>query len=152
MRRAGPAVLPLLIGIVLPPPGLAAEELSYESLVDPVLTASETVIGESLAYPVGEAAKITAVVVTVPPGGETGWHIHPVPLFGYILQGELIVDYGADGKRTYREGEGLLEAMSASHNGRNEGTEPVRILAVYIGMVGRPNAQAAAPGGPASRK
>ena len=122
---------------------LTAEEVSYKSLVTPVLSASETVVGETLNYPVGAPAKVTAVIVTVPPGGETGWHRHPVPLFGYILQGTLVVDYGAHGTRSYHAGEGLLEAMSVPHNGRNLGAVSVRILAIYLGEQGKANAEAA---------
>jgi quercetin dioxygenase-like cupin family protein len=121
---------------------LLAQEVSYQSLVTPVLSASQTVIGEPLAYPSGKAV-VTAVVVTVPPGGETGWHRHPVPLFGYILEGSLEVDYGPHGKRSYKSGDGLLEAMGAPHNGRNLGAVPVRILAVYVGADGVANAAVA---------
>jgi quercetin dioxygenase-like cupin family protein len=56
------------------------------------------VTGEPIRYPSG-AAKITAEEITLQPGQQTGWHTHPVPLFGYILEGELTVDYGAKGKR-----------------------------------------------------
>jgi quercetin dioxygenase-like cupin family protein len=124
--------------------GLGAQEVSYNNLVTPVLSASQTVIGETLVYPSGKPV-LTAVIVTVPPGGETGWHRHPAPLFGYILEGTLEVDYGAHGKRSYRSGEGLLEAMGAPHNGRNLGAVPVRILAVYVGADGLANAEAAKP-------
>jgi len=39
------------------------------------------------------------VEITLLPGQQTGWHTHPVPLFGYILEGELTVDYGTKGQR-----------------------------------------------------
>lgn len=120
-----------------------AQDVSYENLVTPLLSTSETVIGEALAYPSDAPAKVTAVIVAVPPGGETGWHRHPVPLFGYILEGTLVVDYGEHGKRTYRPGDALMEAMEAAHNGTNPGPTPVRILAVYIGAEGHANAEAA---------
>ena len=143
MDRNSFAALTAIWLACVPAVPVAAQELSYKNLVTPVLSASETVIGEPLAYPTGAPAKVTAVVVTVPPGGETGWHKHSVPLFGYILDGTLSVDYGARGTRTYQTGEGLLEAMAAPHNGRNLGTVPVRILAVYVGAEGQANAAAA---------
>ena len=81
----------------------------------------------------GTPAHITAVEITLQPGEQTGWHMHPVPMFGYILEGELTVDYGAKGQRTYRKGDGLMEAMNEAHNGRNSGQGPLKILAVVLG-------------------
>ena len=62
--------------------------------------------------------------------------MHPVPLFGYILEGELTVDYGAKGTHTYRKGDGFVEAIDEPHNGHNSGREPVKILAIIIGAAG----------------
>ena len=108
--------------------------------VTPVLETSTTIIGQPIAYPAGQA-QVTAVIITLPPGGQTGWHLHAVPLFGYMLQGALTVDYGAKGTHTYKTGEGLMEAMNWPHNGMNKGTVPVRILAVYAGAKGLANAE-----------
>ena len=144
MRCAAPIILAGLAAALLQVPSLSAQEVSYKSLVEPVISGGETVVGETIVYPTGAPARITAVIVTVPPGGETGWHTHPVPLFGYVLEGELVVDYGDRGRRTYRTGEGLLEAMATRHNGMNVGTVPVRILAVYLGAEGQADAEATA--------
>jgi len=108
---------------------------ALKPIVTPVLQTSTTIIGQPIAYPAGEA-EVTAAIVTIPPGGQTGWHVHAVPLFGYMLQGELTVDYGAKGTHTYRSGEALMEAMNWPHNGMNKGTVPVRILTVYAGAKG----------------
>jgi quercetin dioxygenase-like cupin family protein len=104
------------------------------------LESSTTIIGQPIAYPAG-TAKVTAAIITIPPGGETGWHTHAVPLFGYMLDGELTVDYGIQGTRVYKVGDSLLEAMNWPHDGMNKGTVPVRILAVYMGAEGMPNAE-----------
>ncbi len=101
--------------------------------IDVLLSGNQTVAGETIAYPVDQPAAVTAAIVTLLPGQETGWHIHGVPVFGYILEGELTVDYGALGPRVYRQGEGFLEAISFRHNGRNDGEVPVRVLAVFMG-------------------
>ena len=66
-------------------------------------------------------------------------HRHGVPMFAYILGGELIVDYGDHGKRTYRQGQAFVEAMDVAHFGVNSGAEPVRILVVYMGADGAEN-------------
>jgi quercetin dioxygenase-like cupin family protein len=101
-----------------------------------VVSTGTTVTDEPIRYPAGASAQITAVEITLQPGQQTGWHTHPVPLFGYILEGELTVDYGAKGERTYRKGDGFVEAMNQAHDGRNTGRDPVKILAVFIGTEG----------------
>lgn len=113
-----------------------------------VLSTGTTVAGEPIRYPSGAPALITAVEIMLEPGQQTGWHTHPVPLFGYVLEGELTVDYGAKGQRIYRKGDALAEAMNAAHNGRNTGQNPVKILAVFIGMEGM---QGSAPALPPAR-
>jgi quercetin dioxygenase-like cupin family protein len=77
--------------------------------------------------------------VTVAPGEKTIVHRHGVPMFAYVLSGELTVDYGEHGKRTYRQGQALMEAMDVAHDGVNSGAEPARILAVYMGADGAEN-------------
>lgn len=108
-----------------------------------LLSTGSTITGEPIQYPSG-SAHVTAVEITLQPGQQTGWHKHPVPLFGYVLEGELTVDYGANGKRIYRKGDSLLEAMNEAHNGRNTGKGPMRILAVFIGAEGEPGTVTAA--------
>lgn len=117
--------------------GAVAAKDTYPPL-DVLLSSSETVIGQSFEYPEGEA-RITAAIVTMLPGQKTGWHKHEVPLFAYILEGEITVDYGPDGTKTYREGDSIIEAFQSEHNGENTGTINVRILAVFAGAVDTPN-------------
>jgi quercetin dioxygenase-like cupin family protein len=134
----------LALGLLLSVSTACAEEAEHGG-VRAILSTGKTVTDEPIVYPTGAPAKITAVEITLEPGQQTGWHQHPVPLFGYILEGELTVDYGPLGKRTYRKGEGLAEAMNEAHNGRNTGTGPVKILAVFIGAEGVPDTTRASP-------
>lgn len=97
------------------------------------------VVGEPIVYPEQKPAKISASVVTLAPGQGTGWHTHGVPVFGYVLEGELEVNYGDKGIRVYKRGDALLEAISVAHNGRNAGSDAVRILAVFAGADGTPD-------------
>ncbi|MDR3472520.1 MAG: cupin domain-containing protein [Devosia sp.] len=110
-----------------------AEDLSpYQALLTPLLQSGQTVLGQPLQYPAGDP-KVTGAIVTLPPGGETGWHSHEVPLFGYVLEGELTVDYGSKGVKLYKAGDSWLEAMNWPHNGMNKGQVPVKLIAVYMG-------------------
>lgn len=104
-----------------------------------LLSTGKTVLGQTISYPTGAPAKVTAAIVTMLPGEETGWHKHDVPMFGLMLDGEITVDYGAAGRRVYRAGEALIEAIDTPHNGRNTGAGNARILAVFMGADGMPN-------------
>jgi quercetin dioxygenase-like cupin family protein len=98
-----------------------------------LLKTDKTIIGETIHYPTESPALITSLVVVLPPGEYTTWHKHPIPLYAYILQGELQVDYGDKGKKNYRPGDSFMEAMDQFHRGYNPGKQPVRILTVFMG-------------------
>lgn len=125
--------------------GAAAKPAHVYPGVRAILSTGSTVTGEAIHYPAGTPARITAVEITLQPGQQTGWHTHPVPLFGYMLEGELTIDYGPKGTRVFRKGDALAEAMNQPHNGRNTGQGPMRILAVFMGSDGQPNSTVAAP-------
>jgi quercetin dioxygenase-like cupin family protein len=116
------------------PGWLAAREPATPAV--PLVASGETIVGERIVYPTGAPAKVTAAVVLLAPGEETGWHTHGMPVLGYVLEGELEVDYGAKGKRLYRAGDAMLEAITVAHNGRNVGRGPMRVLAVFMGAEG----------------
>lgn len=133
----GTALAGVLAGTVGLGSGMALGKLSYPPL-DVLFTGSKTVLGQDIAYPPGRPV-VTAAIITMVPGQETGWHEHDAPLFAWMLDGELTVDYGVDGSRVYRKGDALLEAFHARHNGRNSGTADARLLAVFMGADGVAN-------------
>lgn len=106
--------------------------------VELLLETDKTILHQAFAYPYGRA-QITAARLTVPPGAIVPLHLHPVPLFVYILKGKITVDYGRRGKRTYRKGDVFVEAIEWPHYARNGGKKDVEILTVYAGAVGVPN-------------
>jgi quercetin dioxygenase-like cupin family protein len=114
-----------------------AQERGYPAV--PLLSTGTNILGETIRYPTSGPAHITAAIVTLAPGAKTIVHKHGVPLFAYILEGELTVDYGAHGTRTYAQGQAFMEAMEVAHFGLNNGTVPVRLLAVYMGAQGAEN-------------
>ncbi len=117
--------------------GFAAAKVEYPPL-QMLLQSGTTIIGQPIAYPAG-TPEVTAAIVTLQPGQETGWHRHNVPVLGYMLDGELTVDYGADGKRVYHAGDTFLEAFKTEHNGKTTSAEPSRVLAVFMGAEGVKN-------------
>jgi quercetin dioxygenase-like cupin family protein len=132
-RRLAAAAL-LLVIILTPANRAGAEDGGYPAV--PLLSTGTSVVGEPLHYPTSGPAHVTAAIVTVAPGAKTILHKHGVPLFAYILDGELTVDYGDRGKRVYRKGDAFMEAMDVPHYGIDTGAKPVRLLAVYIGAEG----------------
>jgi quercetin dioxygenase-like cupin family protein len=113
------------------PDAAAAPAKGYPA--EPLLSTGTTVVGEPLRYPTSGAAHVTSAIVTLAPGARTILHKHGVPMFAYILEGEITVDYGKHGKRTYKKGASLMEAMHVAHFGENTGTQPMRLIAVYMG-------------------
>ncbi len=102
--------------------------------VELLLSTQQTVIGQPISYPTGSPAKVTAATVTMMPGQSTGWHKHDVPLFGYMLDGEITVDYGPKlGKKIYRKGDTLMEAIREPHDGTATSPKPASILVFFAG-------------------
>ena len=104
--------------------------------VQPLFATSKTVMDAPIVYPANAPAKLTAAMLTIQPGAETGWHTHGVPVTGFVIEGDLTVDYRDKGPRTYHAGEAFAEAMSIPHNGHNDGNVPVRLIALYTGAEG----------------
>jgi quercetin dioxygenase-like cupin family protein len=132
----------LAIACLAAAPALAQDvPAQYESLPTPLLEGNQTTVGQPiLAYPDG-TPHFTEVIVTIPPGGETGWHTHEVPLLVHILEGEVTVDYGEGVVKVYKVGDSFMEAMNRAHNGYNKSDAPVRLIAFYVGAEGVPNAE-----------
>lgn len=122
------------MGAAVSLPTALAQDAGYPAAA--LLSTGRSIVGETLRYPDTGPAHVTASIVVLAPGAKTIVHRHGVPLFAYILEGELTVDYGAHGVRIYRTGQAFMEAMEVAHFGINHGTQPVRILAVYLGANG----------------
>jgi quercetin dioxygenase-like cupin family protein len=91
--------------------------------------------GAALAYPGGQA-EITAMLIEIAPGAETGWHLHPVASFGYILEGELEVSLKDGSVKRLAAGQALAEVVNTLHNGRNVGQGAVKLVVFYAGATG----------------
>ncbi len=114
-----------------------AVEANSAVKVTSVLKTTSSWDGTPLHYPAGQA-EITGMVIEIVPGGETGWHLHPVPSFGMVLEGQLTVHLQSGAVKVLKSGEALAEVVNTLHNGRNEGTVPVKILVFYAGAEGQP--------------
>ena len=140
------AFLPLIaLSLFAAAPAIAedvAAPATYQNLLTPLFKGAETIVGQKIAYPAGEP-KVTAAIVVIAPGKDTGWHSQEVPLFVTVLEGDISVDYGTKGVKDYKVGDSFLEAMEWPHNATNKTDKVVRLLAVYMGAEGKADAKPA---------
>lgn len=107
---------------------IASDDISSQTILD----TSKTVIDQDIKYPTGSPL-ITSKIITIPVGAETGKHIHEYPMFAYVLEGEITIDYGDHGTKTFVKGDSFVEAVNYTHNGKNTGSESTKILTVLMG-------------------
>ena len=105
--------------------------------VTTLLKTTQSWDGKNIVLP-KDPAEITALQVEIAPGGETGWHQHPVPSFAMVLDGTLEVQLKNGSSKTVHAGEAFAEVVDTLHNGRNVGKTPVKLVVFYTGTVGKP--------------
>jgi quercetin dioxygenase-like cupin family protein len=141
----------LICGVLVLVLGGAATADEYRNVeVRKLITSSTASNGQPLAYLQTDKPEVSALIVTIPPGGETGWHKHPVPVYAYVLEGELTVRMKDGSKYGYKQGDAVLEVMNTLHNGFNSGRKNVSLVVFYTGAVGVPNVVKEPPPAPGS--
>ncbi len=128
-------VYPLVIAFACHSEAYSLEQ-SASVKVSTVLKTETSWDGKPIEYPSGKA-EITGMIIEIAPGGETGWHLHPVPSFGVILEGELEVQLKNGAVKRLKSGEAMAEVINTLHNGRNIGSVPVKLVVFYAGSVGQ---------------
>lgn len=119
--------------------------------VDKILTTTSAGDGRPHRYLTTAKPEVTAMTLEIAVGGETGWHLHTMPVYAYVLAGKLEVEL-ADGKLlSFKQGDALVEVQNLAHNGRNKGQEPVKLAVFYTGEEGMPLAVKVAAPAPAPR-
>jgi len=85
--------------------------------------------------------EIVQVETKIPPGVESGWHVHPGEEVGYIIAGN--VEMKVQGRPTVilHAGDGFLIPPNTPHNARDLGPETGRMLSTYIVEGGQPLAR-----------
>ncbi len=103
-----------------------------------LLKTDTTSLGQAITYPDFANPEVTAIEVVIPPGGETGWHRHPVHGYAYVLEGELTLVTEAGETFVFGPGQAFAEVVNVRHNGENRGEVPVRLVAFFTGKKGEP--------------
>jgi quercetin dioxygenase-like cupin family protein len=125
-----------LLSVVLLSAVLPALNSSRDVKVTPLLKTSTAWNGQPIVYPQGQA-EITALTIEIAVGGQTGWHLHPVPSFAHVLQGRLDVSLKNGQVKHLKAGDTMAEVANTLHNGRNVGKIPVKLLVFYAGVRGK---------------
>lgn len=125
------------IATLLPVHGAGEEGYAKEVKRTVLFQAGTDALGHPLVYPKGEP-QLTGVIVEVPPGTDTGWHVHPHPCIGYVLDGDISLEVKDHPTRQFKAGDSLVEVVNTCHRGVNTGDKPVRILFFAIGEKGTP--------------
>jgi quercetin dioxygenase-like cupin family protein len=119
-------------------PGGVASPLPAGFESKPVIKTGKTRDAQPIVYPRTEKPELLSVIGTLQPGGRTPLHEHPVPVFVYVLDGELELQSEGQPSQVYKSGEAWIESLNKKHQAFNKGAAPARILVVFVGEEGKP--------------
>jgi len=128
-----------LIGIFLIGPSASAADYNSGVSAKVLKKTSVTGNGQKITYPNTDRAEVTAMLVELAPGAETGWHKHPVPVYAYVVSGNLSISLEDGTLLSFGAGDAIIEVVNTLHNGENRGVEPVKLAVFYLGIEGSPN-------------
>jgi quercetin dioxygenase-like cupin family protein len=71
-------------------------------------------------------------VVTIDPGGNSGWHTHPGPEYSVIKAGEVVLVRAPNcDPITLKAGQGFFTPGGTAHMAHNDGKEPAELYVTY---------------------
>ena len=137
-------VLPLLLVAVFAM-GLSAAVVVAAQPARPVAT---TVASGSLPAPahavfvvqdahhtvarVADVSEVRVVKFELAPGGAFPWHQHPGPVWAVVTRGTLTVYGAACEAHPYPAGGVFFDPGNVTHTARNEGDEPLEVIATFM--------------------
>lgn len=110
--------------------------LKYEDITAypiPLQGGNKTILGQDFKYPAGTPL-IKAFNITFKPGNQTDTHRHLVPLYIYVISGEMEVDYGSKGKKVFKPGDAYIEAINWCHKATTYNNKTPVVMGVYMGQ------------------
>jgi len=139
-RRYGFLLQPfLLLALLAASPAPAFARDYAQATVEKLQVVTTNYAGQPLDYPASGKPEVTALLVHLPPGSSTGWHKHPVPVYAFMLEGELTVRTENGVEKRFVKGEPIIEVMNLLHNGTNTGKKTASLAVFYTGIEGVPN-------------
>ncbi|AOS83677.1 cupin [Chlorobaculum limnaeum] len=130
-------LLKILLVSAIPAPAFARDYA--QAKVETLAATTTNYAGQPLSYPQSGKPEVTALIVHMPPGSSTGWHKHPVPVYAWMIEGELTVRTENGVEKRFVKGEPIIEVMNLMHNGTNTGKNIASLVVFYTGVEGVPN-------------
>jgi quercetin dioxygenase-like cupin family protein len=142
-RLSGLLATAVAFGLLGLQPALSQQDaLPVGFATEPVLKTSVTRDNEPIVYPTG-APEIISVIGTLEKDGRTALHEHPVPVYVFVLEGEVELQTEGGEPHRYKAGEAFIEAQNRRHQAFNVADTPTRLLVVFVGEEGKPTTVAA---------
>lgn len=138
MNRIDTLLIATAVALMIPASAPAQEEalpVGFET--QPLLKTSVTRDGEPIVYATG-TPEIISVVGTLELDGRTALHEHPVPVYVYVLEGEIELKSEGGEPHRYKAGEAFIEAQNRKHQAFNVADTPSKLLVVFVGEEGKP--------------
>src|SRR4028119_1974089 len=76
--------------------------------------------------------EIVQSLAEIPEGVASGRHSHPGPEVGYIVRGDVAMEFAARPTLTLRTGDSFLIPAGVIHDARNIGTVTTKMLSTYV--------------------
>jgi quercetin dioxygenase-like cupin family protein len=84
----------------------------------------------------GREAVITNIEIA--PGGSAGRHTHPGDEISYVVSGEGEILMDGHPALKIKPGDGFIVPGGTKHDAHNTGTEPLKLVGVYVVEKGKP--------------
>lgn len=132
MRKTLVLMLALAVGVVFGALGMQALHAQQQPITRTVLEKSQGLKGIS-----GMDGYVMDVILA--PGAQSGRHFHPGHEFGYILDGEGILEAEGRPPVTLKKGVTIHNDPMVIHNGINTSrTAPLHLVVFYVLETGKP--------------
>ena len=145
------AVVALLFAVPLvtkatPPSGITFTPVARATLPEFSVKRKDKALDWRIGLEADQPIDVATQIVTFQPGGFSGWHSHPGPVFFTVRTGTLTVYEGEDPTCTplsFPAGTGAVEAGTSTHSHmvRNETGEVAEAVVTYMVPVGTPQNQ-----------
>jgi quercetin dioxygenase-like cupin family protein len=76
--------------------------------------------------------EIVQSLAEIPEGVASGRHSHPGPEIGYIVRGDVVMEFDDRPALVLRTGDPFLIPRDVVHNARNTGTVTTKMLSTYL--------------------
>ena len=79
-----------------------------------------------------DVSEVRTVKFELAPGGAFPWHQHPGPVWAVVIRGTLTFYSAGCDAQTYAAGSTFFDPGNVTHTARNEGEEPVEVIATFM--------------------